>query len=121
MSYIQAAFKKCKYGGCCSPRIKGCDYCEQHKDTKPPIYNKRNRFYRKSPEERGYDDRWRQLSLRYRAQYPLCAFCLNNKRYVPAQVVDHIIPICVDGSKRLDWNNLQSLCYKCHNAKDDPV
>lgn len=34
-----------------------------------------------------------------------------------ANVVDHIIPLRIDYNKRLDVNNLQSLCNKCHNIK----
>ncbi|MEC2504384.1 HNH endonuclease, partial [Bacillus cereus] len=32
-------------------------------------------------------------------------------------VVDHIIPIRVDWSKRLEPSNLQTLCHACHNKK----
>jgi 5-methylcytosine-specific restriction endonuclease McrA len=32
-------------------------------------------------------------------------------------VVDHIIELRDDFSKRLDVNNLQTLCYSCHNKK----
>ena len=32
-------------------------------------------------------------------------------------VVDHIIPIRVDWSKRLEPTNLQTLCHACHNKK----
>ncbi|UXR29845.1 HNH endonuclease [Staphylococcus simulans] len=34
-----------------------------------------------------------------------------------AQMVDHIIPTKVDWSKRLEKENLQPLCYECHNRK----
>nr|WP_258026742.1 HNH endonuclease signature motif containing protein [Staphylococcus chromogenes] len=34
-----------------------------------------------------------------------------------AQMVDHIIPTKVDWSKRLEKENLQPLCYECHNQK----
>ncbi|PFK07818.1 HNH endonuclease, partial [Bacillus cereus] len=36
-------------------------------------------------------------------------------------VVDHIIPIRVDWSKRLEPMNLQTLCHACHNknTKED--
>jgi 5-methylcytosine-specific restriction protein A len=36
---------------------------------------------------------------------------------VDADVVDHIIPIEVDWSKRLDKSNLQPLCHSCHAKK----
>jgi 5-methylcytosine-specific restriction endonuclease McrA len=32
--------------------------------------------------------------------------------------VDHIIPFeSIDDPRRLDWNNLQSLCARCHDRK----
>nr|WP_282098271.1 HNH endonuclease signature motif containing protein [Staphylococcus aureus] len=34
-----------------------------------------------------------------------------------AQMVDHIIPTKVDWSKRLEKENLQPLCFECHNKK----
>ncbi|MDK1740083.1 HNH endonuclease [Dellaglioa algida] len=34
-----------------------------------------------------------------------------------ADVVDHITPLKIDWSKRLDWNNWQGLCHSHHNVK----
>ncbi|MDO6448097.1 HNH endonuclease [Oceanobacillus profundus] len=34
-----------------------------------------------------------------------------------AEEVDHIIPVKVDWSLRLDINNCQPLCHDCHNKK----
>lgn len=34
-----------------------------------------------------------------------------------AEMVDHVIPIRVDPSRRLDLTNLQSLDNKCHAVK----
>jgi 5-methylcytosine-specific restriction protein A len=31
--------------------------------------------------------------------------------------VDHIVERSDDDSKRLNWDNLQSLCHSCHNIK----
>ncbi|ELR66050.1 hypothetical protein C942_00492 [Photobacterium marinum] len=31
--------------------------------------------------------------------------------------MDHVIEINDDYSKRLDWDNLKSLCYSCHSIK----
>jgi len=42
---------------------------------------------------------------------PLCVEC-----QYPAQVTDHINPINMGGAV-WDWNNLQSLCKPCHDAK----
>lgn len=60
--------------------------------------------------------KWTRLSRAYRAAHPLCAECLKKGLFVPAQVVDHIIPaaICDDF---WDENNWQSLCRPCNLAK----
>lgn len=60
---------------------------------------------------------WTRLSKAFRKENPLCALCLKEGRYVPAEVVDHITPypICGDGGF-FDRDNLQSLCQR-HNIE----
>ena len=53
----------------------------------------------------------------YIKQEPLCEMCKENERLTVATEVDHIVPIKKDWSKRLDINNLQSLCHSCHMKK----
>ena len=43
--------------------------------------------------------------------------CLEIDITKPADVVDHVIELTDDWSKRLDPDNLQSLCHVCHNSK----
>lgn len=47
----------------------------------------------------------------------LCQHCLQSDVYKPAEMVDHIVPTLVDWEKRLELDNLQSLCNACHNRK----
>jgi 5-methylcytosine-specific restriction protein A len=47
----------------------------------------------------------------------LCLACLALGRYIPAEEVDHKIPISQGGSD--DPSNLQSLCSLCHREKTD--
>ncbi|MCU6709413.1 HNH endonuclease [Paenibacillus sp. J5C_2022] len=47
----------------------------------------------------------------------LCQNCLDVKRFVNADVVDHTLPISLRWDLRLTLNNLRSLCHACHNAK----
>ena len=47
----------------------------------------------------------------------LCLHCLANKKIKYADMVDHIEPIKIAWSLRLDISNLQPLCDACHNAK----
>ena len=55
--------------------------------------------------------------LIYRRDHGLCVQCRSNGIIKIGDVVDHIIPIRVDWSKRLEPINLQTLCHACHNKK----
>lgn len=66
---------------------------------------------------RGYDHRWRRLSEDYRVRNPLCEDCDAKGITTPAKEVHHIVPISQDPSKRLDINNLVSLCKTCHEIR----
>jgi len=49
------------------------------------------------------------------AVYPVCVGCWVAGRMEPATHVDHITPFTdKHDARRLDWDNLQSLCTKCH-------
>jgi 5-methylcytosine-specific restriction protein A len=61
--------------------------------------------------------RWTQLSVAFRSEpdHCICALCLKEGRYTPAQVVDHIIPWPICGEDGFfDRKNLQALCSR-HN------
>jgi 5-methylcytosine-specific restriction enzyme A len=67
---------------------------------------------------RGYDDDWRQLRRLHLAEHPYCRHCAEAGRgEVRATVVDHIETVRDHPERRLDPENLQSLCVPCHNAK----
>jgi 5-methylcytosine-specific restriction endonuclease McrA len=46
---------------------------------------------------------------------PHCAMCLKDGKVTPGAEVDHIIPLCKDGTD--DLENLQVLCVECHKVK----
>ena len=60
--------------------------------------------------------KWRTLRALKFQKDPLCEECMRKGMLVPAQMVDHIIPINKGGAP-LDLNNLQSLCNHCHAVK----
>ena len=75
---------------------------------------------RPSASQRGYGVHWRRLRRCLLQEHPLCAdpFGLHvNDGYslVPAQHVDHIIPLTQGGTN--DEANLQCLCAPCHARK----
>jgi len=84
---------------------------------------------RGTAKERGYDESWAKFSRIWRNRYPLCGmradgqihnehrrqWCVD-KGLVPADCVDHIVPMTRGGSQ-YDDKNLQSLCVACNTAK----
>ena len=69
----------------------------------------RNQFYQSKE--------WREIRSYILSTHPLCTHCLKEDILTPAEEIDHIIPLHIDPSKRLDLTNLQPLCKKCHSTK----
>ena len=62
--------------------------------------------------------RWRKLRAYILDKEPLCRRHLEKfGKYVPATMVDHIIPADDEPSLFYDEENLQSLCQPCHRIK----
>ena len=59
---------------------------------------------------------WRKVATLHKQANPLCAICEAKGSLSPATVTDHIIPIN-EGGNKWAWDNLQSLCDKCHAIK----
>ena len=78
------------------------------------VGQKRRHDNRPTAAVRGYDQKWQQLQRDYLRMYPICCRCGCN-----AEMVDHIVPVRKDWSRRLDPGNLQALCCKCHKMKTD--
>jgi 5-methylcytosine-specific restriction protein A len=75
---------------------------------------------RGSSSARGYDSTWRKLRAMKLAADPLCQIRTHCKGMLPDSVaveVDHIVPIARAPGLRLRWDNLQSACRACHQAK----
>lgn len=70
---------------------------------------KYQRFYRSTA--------WKKLSHHWLMMHPLCVHCAAHGIYRKGDLVDHIVELRDDWSKRLDQDNLQTLCYACHNRK----
>lgn len=69
---------------------------------------------RNNSTARGYDRQWRNLRLRFLAEYPLCQNCIEHDRVRPAVEVHHIKRIVDAPQLRLQWSNLRALCLECH-------
>ena len=107
--------RPCEYPGCVRLAERGTGRCKGHPfvaDTKhEPVH-------RGSAASRLYGYKWRVARLEYLEANPFCVYCLRfEKRYIAANVVDHIVPHHGDLSLFWDRDNWQSLCLKHHNRK----
>ena len=98
--------RPCGYIGCPQLVDAGQRYCEKHRQPDRPSVSKR-----------GYNSKWRRLSKAYLRKHPMCVRCMAEGRYVPATVVDHIIPHRGDETLMWSESNWQALCKPCHDKK----
>ena len=49
--------------------------------------------------------------------HPLCVNCMARGIYRKGDLVDHIVELRDDWTKRLDPDNLETMCISCHNKK----
>lgn len=65
-----------------------------------------------------HSSEWKTVRLQVleRDSY-LCQPCKRAGRITPAKTVDHIEPLRTNWSRRLDPDNLETICRQCHNAK----
>ena len=98
--------KRCKCGTVIPIQIKRCDECDKQRHL---LYDKTNR---NQESKKFYGSKeWQRVRYLVLNANPFCVVCR-----IPATLVDHIIPIR-DGGDRLNLNNLQPMCSKCHAIK----
>lgn len=120
----EAAPQGCKEPGCTNLVYKKAarGFCVRHlretRACRPPGYRRRNMSDEDKARDRFYSTQdWARLRSRFIHRNPLCCKCLDRGIVRAADVVDHIIEIKDDPTRRLDDQNLQPLCHRCHNAK----
>lgn len=110
-----AIYRRC--GSCGRKIIKG-DKCECTK-VRVRDYNKKVRYNKDNIEYSKFYDSpyWKRMSKYIRIKYNgLCLYCLIKYEIEAlADVVHHIIELKEDYSKRLEEDNLLTLCHSCHN------
>lgn len=111
--------KQCEHPGCRTLVAYDTRYCEKHrKITNKWRYHKRMYDSDESKYQQFYkSSAWRKLSRRFLESNPVCVQCYQDGVIRKADVVDHVIEIKDDWSRRLDESNLQPLCYRHHNRK----
>jgi len=95
-------------------------YCPKHKRDVTAKKNKDyNKFKRNKSHQHFYNStEWKKArTIAMQRTGGLCEECMKFDLVVKADVVDHIIPISQDFSKRLDQINLRPLCHSHHNKK----
>lgn len=72
----------------------------------------------KSDTDRGYGWDWQKVRDAFVREHPVCVdpFGRHPGRIMPAEQVDHVIPLA-RGGPRLDPSNLVALCARCHRYK----
>ena len=111
--------KPCNHPGCSELIEAGTTYCAIHEKE---YISYSNRVYDNTTRDESiakfYNSKsWKSVRNRKIKADPICEHCKEKGKIEIAKEVDHIIPIKVDWSKRLDINNLQSLCKSCHRKK----
>ena len=111
--------RRCTEPGC-NKRVRS-GKCDEHRREAWREQDAR-RGHRRA---RGYSASWEKYRAQYLKRHPLCVECQKLGLYVPAKIVDHIIPIEGEADV-LFWpaSNHQSLCAACHGRKTtttDPV
>ncbi|MBW3492284.1 HNH endonuclease [Bacillus sp. FDAARGOS_1420] len=110
-------FKPCQSIGC--NELTRDKYCSKHQDKVQENTRYYDKYIRNKSSRSFYNSRlWKDMrELMYRRDHGLCVPCRSKDIIQIGDVVDHIIPIRVDWSKRLEPTNLQTLCHACHNKK----
>ena len=103
--------RACRKRGCAGTTTNSSGYCDKHRGE-GWVQHQRGL----SRHQRGYGSKWTVIRARIlKRDKGLCQLCLRVGVVREAKTVDHIIPKAHGGTD--SDNNLQSLCWPCHNAK----
>jgi 5-methylcytosine-specific restriction enzyme A len=101
--------RPCREPGCPALVHLGEGKCAKHREEEAKAYDAR----RGSARDRGYGTAWDKLRRMYLAANPLCEDHKARGKVVEAVMVHHKVPIS-EGGDPLAWDNLRSLCSRCH-------
>jgi len=106
----------CRKAGCNNFQVKN-GYCKEHQYMYVELAkNKDTRKEHTAHAQGEYDWQWTQCRNLYIAEHPLCEDCLTRGKTTVAREVHHITPLEFGGDKT-NWDNLVSLCSKCHHIR----
>jgi hypothetical protein len=109
--------KRCNQSSCKDLIDYDKKYCSKHEGNDSKDYNK---FIRNNKENKKYSDfynskEWRNLRKLFILENPLCKYCLDEGEVKLAEIIHHKEEIKEHFDKRLDPNNLESVCRIHHN------
>lgn len=115
--------RKCAVASCRTKVEIPERFCEDHKEHTNKTYNSRIRFNEENEKYTNFyhSTAWKRVRRLKLMQNPLCEVCEANGRMTKADMVHHIIELrtpIIGWEHRLDLDNLQSICYACHNATE---
>lgn len=114
--------RKCAVASCRSYVTLPERYCDAHKGHNNSQYNKHVRYNEDNKKYSNFyhSTQWRNARKAKLMEQPLCEVCLAQGKYTNADMVHHKIELrSPNGWKhRLDLNNLESICYECHNKEE---
>jgi len=101
-----SAKKICSHHVCNTAIQQGNRFCVDHKQ--PINIATKSTMYKTA--------RWKKIRTAQLRDEPLCKKCAEFNYTTEATLVDHITPL-QEGGDPFNYNNLQSLCNRCHNEK----
>ena len=109
------ALRPCNAVGC--NRLSEYQYCEDHSHLGIQRHKIYDQNYRDRRTARFYKSKEWLISRKkvLNRDHGLCQHCLKHQKITPADTVHHKVPLKVDWSRRLDLDNLESLCASYHN------
>lgn len=94
-------------------------YCKSHLENAQKIAQENSYKKRDKKSQSLYNSyEWQKLrQLAMKRDNYLCQSCLREGVLASADVVHHLVEVRDDWSKRLDLDNLESVCHGCHNVE----
>jgi|SRR5699024_698993 len=97
-------------------------YCAEHNGHSDKQYNKhvRTNSFNKKYDDFYHSTQWTKTRKTKLMQQPLCEVCSREGRMTKADMIHHIIELRSPNGweKRLDLDNLEAICYECHNKEE---
>ena len=112
--------KRCNKIGCKEFISISETYCSKHTNHNYKQYEQIRTSTEEGKEYKRFYDSKEWKSLRYQVLLEagfLCVICLEDGMYSEATIGDHIIPTRVRWDLRLEKENVQAVCFECHNQK----